>query len=68
METNSEFNFTEYATYRFRITHDNGKFIMSVLARDEAHGRERIMKNDSCPDHAIETLLYSPIKKLNINS
>ncbi len=68
MKTNSEFNFTEYATYRFQVTHDNGKFIMSVLARDEAHGRERIRNNEHCPDCAIETLLYSPIKKPNINS
>ncbi len=64
MEANSyQFNPTDYATYRFRITHNNGKMTMSVLARDEAHGRQRIRNNEDCPDSAIETLLSSPMKK-----
>jgi len=66
MKINSEFNFPDYATYRFRVTHDNGKFTMSVLARSEAHGRDRIRNNEHCPDCAIETLLYSPIRKYKI--
>lgn len=58
-----QFNPDDYATYRFRITHDKGKVTMSVLARDEAHGRARIRNNEDCPDSAIETLLSSPIKR-----
>jgi hypothetical protein len=37
------------------------------MARSEADGRERIRKNQGCPDSAIETLLFSPMKKLKIN-
>jgi hypothetical protein len=64
MQANSyQFNPADYATYRFRVTHDNGKLTMSVLARDEAHGRARIRNLEDCPDCAIETLLFSPMKK-----
>ena len=59
-----EFNPADYATYRFQVTHDDAKFTISVLARSEAHGRERIRNNHDCPDCAIETLLFSPIKKI----
>jgi hypothetical protein len=67
MATNSEFNPSDYATYRYRVTRDERKFTISVLARNEAHGRERICNNEHCPDCAIETLLFSPMKKLKIN-
>jgi hypothetical protein len=36
------------------------------MARSEADGRERIRKNQGCPDSAIETLLYSPMKNKSI--
>jgi hypothetical protein len=59
-----EFNPIDYASYRFRVSHDNGIFTMSVLARNEAHGRERIRNTFNCPDCAIETLLFSPMRKI----
>jgi hypothetical protein len=65
--TTHEFNPSDYATYRYRVTRDERKFTISVMARSEADGRERIRKNQGCPDSAIETLLFSPMKKLKIN-
>jgi hypothetical protein len=65
-ETTHEFNPSDYATYRYRVTRDERKFTISVMARSEADGRERIRKNQGCPDSAIETLLYSPMKNKSI--
>jgi len=43
--------------YNFRLTHDYGQIIMSVVAQSESKARFMIRNAEECPDRAI-TLMY----------
>jgi len=40
--------------YTFELTHDNGKFNLSLYSTDEETARKIIMESEGCPDHAIQ--------------
>ena len=44
----------DYDYYRYKVTHDNGDFIMRIWATGIEHGASRIMANEPCPRRSIK--------------